>query len=195
MLSFQSALLSELEFHPVTPERWPDLAALFGERGACGGCWCMWWRLNRSQFVQQKGQANKESLKKLIDAGEIPGLLAYTQEKPIAWCSLAPRETYPILERSRILQRVDDQAVWSIVCLFVARPFRRQGITPALLRAAIEYAGRQGAKIVEGYPVEPRKGNMPDVDIWIGVASSFRKAGFVEVLRRSPTRPIMRYFI
>jgi GNAT superfamily N-acetyltransferase len=182
-----------LEVHPVTTERWQDLETLFGERGACGGCWCMWWRMPRSQFEQRKGQANKKALQTLVLSGEVPGLLAYVDGRPIAWCSIAPREAYPALERSRILKRVDDQPVWSVTCLFVARPFRRKGVTPKLLRTAVEYAKEHGAKIVEGYPVEPKQASMPDTFAWTGLASAFRTTGFVEVLRRSETRPIMRY--
>jgi GNAT superfamily N-acetyltransferase len=186
--------LQDLEFHPVTAERWHDLETLFGERGACGGCWCMWWRLKRSEFERQKGRANREALRAIVASGEIPGILAYAGGEPIGWCAVAPRETYPTLERSRNLKRVDDQPVWSVVCFFVARPFRRKGVTVGLLQAAVEYAAQNGAKIVEGYPAEPKK-DTPDVFVYTGLASAFRKAGFVEVLRRSETRPIMRYFI
>ncbi len=184
-----------LEFHPLIPERWNDLETLFGERGACGGCWCMWWRLKRSQFEKQKGQENKKAFKKIVNSGEIAGLLAYINNQPIAWCSIAPRETYSVLERSRILKRIDDEPIWSVVCFFVAKPFRRKGITVKLLLAAIEYAKECNARIVEGYPLEPRKASMPDPFAFNGLAATFRKAGFVEVLRRSETRPIMRYFI
>lgn len=183
---------SSLEIHPLTPERWSDVEKLFGERGACGGCWCMWWRLTRSQFTKQKGAGNKKALRKIVAAGRVPGLLAYAGSQPIAWCSMAPREDFPVLERSRILKRVDNAPVWSVVCFFVARPFRRKGVTVKLLRAAVEYARARGARIVEGYPVEPRKGAMPDVFAYTGTASAFRKAGFTEVLRRSQSRPIMR---
>lgn len=179
-------------FHPLTPDRWRDLETLFGERGACGGCWCMWWRLKRSQFNQQKGEKNKRAFKKIVAAGEIPGIIAYVDNQPVGWCALAPRETYLVLANSRILQPVDEQPVWSITCFFVARRFRRKGVSVALLRAAAEYAGKHGAKIVEGYPVEPKQGKMADVFVWSGLASAFRQAGFVEVLRRSETRPIMR---
>jgi len=192
-----------LEFHPVTVKRWKDLVSLFGERGACGGCWCMWWRLSRSQFNKQKGEGNRKALKKIVDSGEIPGILAYADGEPIGWCSVAPRERFSTLERSRILKRVvenpaeggDEKPVWSVVCFFVAKPFRRKGVTVKLLKAAVEYAKKRGAKIVEGYPIEPKKGKMPDVFANTGLASAFRQAGFVEVLRRSETRPIMRYFI
>jgi len=191
----KAALSPVLEFHPLTPERWKDLEALFGQRGACGGCWCMWWRLKRSQFEKQKGQENKKTFKKIVDSGEIPGLLAFANGQPIAWCSVAPRETYPVLERSRILKRIDDKAVWSVVCFFVAKPFRHKGVTLKLLKAAVKYAKECNARIIEGYPVEPKKTSMPDVFAFTGLAATFHKAGFVEVLRRSETRPIMRYFI
>ena len=153
----------------------------------------MWWRLKRSQFEKQKGLENKKALKKIVDSGEIPGILAYTNGQPIAWCSVAQRETYPVLERSRILKRIDDEPVWAVVCFFVAKSFRRKRVTEKLLRAAIKYVSKQGGKIIEGYPVEPKKNQMPDAFAWTGLVSAFRKAGFVEVLRRSPTRPIMRY--
>lgn len=194
-MSSRRVEISDLEFYPLTLERWADLERLFGERGACGGCWCMWWRLKRSEFEQQKGEGNRRALKKTVDSGEIPGILAYATGQPIAWCSVAPRKVYSALERSRTLKRVDDKPVWSIVCFFVAKPFRRRGVTMKLLRAAIEYVGKQGGNIVEGYPVEPKKAHIPDGFAYTGLASTFRKAGFVEVLRRSETRPIMRYMI
>ena len=153
----------------------------------------MWWRLKRSQFEKQKGEANKRAFKRIVAAGHVPGLLAYAGSQPIGWCALAPRKTYPVLERSRTLRRVDEKPVWSVVCFFVARPFRYQGVAVKLLRAAVEYARERGAGIIEGYPVEPKRGRMPDAFVWTGVASAFRQAGFVEVLRRSETRPIMRY--
>lgn len=189
------APLPNLEFHPVTPKRWSDLAKLFGERGACGGCWCMYWRLTRTQYDRQKGLANKQALKSLVDSGQTPGLLAYAHGEPIGWCSIGPRENYSALERSRVLKRVDERPVWSVVCFFVAKPFRCRGVTSRLLKAAVTYAKKNGARIVEGYPVEPKTGKMPDVFAYTGLPSAFREAGFVEVLRRSETRPIMRYFL
>ena len=185
----------DLEFHPVTANRWRDIERLFGERGACGGCWCMWWRVPRSRFVQQKGAGNRRAFKRLVEAGETPGLLAYCDGEPVGWCALAPREAYPRLERSRILKPVDAEPVWSVTCFFVARPFRRRGVTVALLKAAVAYAKAHGARIVEGYPVEPKGTRMPDPFVYTGLASAFRKTGFVEVLRRSQTRPIMRYTV
>jgi GNAT superfamily N-acetyltransferase len=184
-----------LAFHPVTPERWIDFEKLFGPRGACGGCWCMWWRLKRSEFEKQKGAKNKRAMKKIIASGEVPGILAYADGQPVGWCAVGPRESYPVLQRSPTLKPVDDQLVWSITCFFVARPYRRRGVSRELLEAAVAYAGKRGARIIEGYPVEPKMGQLPDAFAWIGLPSTFRKVGFVEVLRRSPTRPIMRHMV
>jgi GNAT superfamily N-acetyltransferase len=135
----------------------------------------MWWRLARSEWVRGK-------------------LLAYANGQPVGWCALAPRSSYPRLEGSRTLKPVDTQPVWSITCFFVARRWRRQGITKALLQAAVAFAREHGAQWIEGYPVEPEK-PQADVFVFTGLASAFRKAGFAEVARRSPTRPIMRYQI
>ena len=185
-------VLSGLEFHPLTPERWADFEQLFGERGACGGCWCMWWRLQRSEFERMKGEGNKEAMRRIVNSGQIPGILAFKKGEAVGWCSVAPRSHFPVLNRSRILKEVDTTPVWSVVCFFVVRSHRRQGISVELLRAAARYVEGRGGRVVEGYPVEPRKQRMPDVFVWSGLASAYRQAGFVEVARRSPTRPIMR---
>jgi len=182
-----------LTFQPVTPSTWLDLERLFGPRGACCGCWCMYWRLPRSQFDAQQGELNRRDLHKLVDSGRIPGLLAYRDENPAGWCCIAPREEFSTLGRSRVLKPVDDQPVWSVVCFFIARSERHKGLTVELLNAAVSYAALQGARIVEGYPVEPKAGKSPDVFAYTGLASAFTRVGFVEVARRSATRPIMRY--
>jgi len=155
----------------------------------------MYWRLRRADFEKKKGAGNKRALKKLVTSGSQPGVLVYAEGKPVGWCAIAPREAYPVLERSRVLARVDHEPVWSVPCFFIARPFRRQGLTARLLRAAVEFARHTGAKIVEGYPVAPRQGVMPDVFAYTGLVSAFRRAGFVEVARRSETRPIMRFYL
>lgn len=184
--------MPKLEFHPLTPERWADLEKLFGPRGATGGCWCMYFRLPGKTYEQNKGEINRRMLKGLVDSGEPPGILAYAGVEPVGWCSLAPRPEYTRLEKSRILKPVDERPVWSVVCFFVAKAYRRQGVTVRLLRAAVEYAASQGAQIVEGYPLDPPEGNVPDVFAYHGLLETFRQAGFVEVERRSPTRPILR---
>jgi GNAT superfamily N-acetyltransferase len=151
----------------------------------------MVWLLPRAQFKRQKGEQNRQALKQIVDSGRAPGILAYAGAEPVGWCALAPREVYPTLGRSRVLAPVDDKPVWSIVCLFVAKPFRNKGVSKALLEAAVKYAREQGARIVEGYPFEP-KTRLPDPFVWTGLTSAFIRAGFKEVLRRSKSRPIMR---
>lgn len=182
----------KFECHPLTLNRWGDLEALFGPRGACGGCWCMWWRRRRSVFEAGKGADNKRAFKRLVRSGASPGLIGYVDGKPAGWIALAPREDYPALGRSRILKPVDAAAVWSVTCFFIARDHRRRGVSVRMLKAAVRFAKSQGARIVEGYPTEPKQTASPDAFVWTGLASGFRKAGFEEVLRRSPTRPIMR---
>jgi len=184
--------LAKLTFRPATPSRWGDMEELFGERGACGGCWCMAWRLSRADYEAGKGAPNRQVLRQLVTSGRRPGVLAYLGRKPVAWCAVAPREQYSYLGRSRVLSPVDDRRVWSISCLFVLRPFRRKGISVRLLHAAAELAGKQGARIVEGYPVKPAMAKTPDPFLWTGIPSSFERAGFTEVARRSRTRPIFR---
>lgn len=179
--------------YPLTPERWQDFETLFGPKGACAGCWCMWWRLRRSEWEKQKGEGNKQAIRRIVESGEVAGVLAYHEGSPVGWCSLAPRERFPVLGRSRILKPVDDRPVWSVTCLFIAKDWRRQGITLRLLNAAIEYARANGAKILEAYPIDTSKDNYPAVFASTGFYSTFQKAGFEECARRSDTRPIMRY--
>ncbi len=179
-------------FHTLTPDRWSDFEKLFGPRGATGGCWCMYWRLTRTQYEEQHGELNRRNMKALVDSAVVPGILAYSSDEPVGWCSVAPREEFPTLARSRVLKPVDDQSVWSVVCFFIARSQRRMGLTVQLLRASIEYARANGAHILEGYPVEPKDGKAPDVFMYTGLFSAFKQAGFTEVMRRSETRPIMR---
>jgi len=152
----------------------------------------MWWRRTRADYEAQKGAGNRRALRDLVARGAVPGLLGYDDGKAVAWCALAPREAYPRLERSRILKPVDDQRVWSIVCFFVSRSHRQRGVSGEMLRAAVEWVGRQGGSILEGYPVEPESGRVAPLFAYTGLARTFRSAGFVECARRSPTRPIMR---
>ncbi|HSK07974.1 MAG TPA: GNAT family N-acetyltransferase [Vicinamibacterales bacterium] len=184
--------LSDVVIHPATPSRWAHVERLFGERGACGGCWCMVWRLRRAEFVAGKGGPNRRRLRELVEGGRKPGVIAYLGRDPIGWCAVAPRSDYVALARSKVLAPLDDAPVWSISCLFVLKPFRRRGLSAALIDAAADLAARRGATVVEAYPVGTGANKVPDVFAWTGLPSAFLRAGFVEVARRSPTRPIMR---
>ena len=180
-----------IEFHPATPARWRDLERLFGPRGACAGCWCMWARLPRAEFQAGVGAKNKRALRRVVAAGEPPGILAYVNGEPAGWCGLGPRADFRRLEKSKVLAPVDDRPAWSVVCFFVARPYRRQGLSVRLLREAVRHAAARGATLVEGYPTDTRS-RAADAFVWTGLASAFERAGFREVARRSRTRPIMR---
>lgn len=187
--------LASVSIWPATPDRWKDLAALFGPRGACAGCWCMWWRLSQAEFEHRKGAGNRRGLHRLVLAGKSPGLLAYVDGQAVGWCCVGLRETFPRLERSRVLARVDARNVWSIVCFYIARGYRRQGLSIALTRAAVDFARLGGAEIVEAYPIDSRTQAYPDPYAYTGLVGTFREAGFREVVRRSPKRPIMRRFL
>lgn len=182
----------KLAFHPLTLERWADFERLFGERGACGGCWCTYWLQSRSEYERRKGAGNKRLIKSNLRSGFTPGLIAYHDDKPVAWCAVAPRESYPTLARSRVLKPVDDKPVWSLVCFFVRRDYRRRGVSVKLLKAAADHVREQGGRILEGYPEEPSAKGLPDAFAFTGLASAFKKAGFREVARRGKRRPIMR---
>jgi GNAT superfamily N-acetyltransferase len=155
----------------------------------------MWWRLTQKEFDAQKGDTNRLAMHDIVASGEVPGILAYHDDDSIGWCSVAPREEFPRLGRSRILKPVDEQSVWSVVCFYVAKRYRRRGVSTRLLEASVDYVRSRGGSVVEGYAVEPRKDELPDIYGYHGLAAAFHQAGFVEVARRSETRPIMRYEI
>jgi GNAT superfamily N-acetyltransferase len=182
----------KLRFRALTAKNWEDLAALFGERGACGGCWCMFWHQSSAEYQQLKGNGNRNALRKRLKNGATPGIIAYAGHEPIGWCAVEPRDHYARLLAARTLKPIDHQPVWSITCFFVKRGYRRQGITVALLQAALAHIQRHKGRIAEGYPIEPKSGQTADAFAYTGLASAFRKAGFSEVARPSATRSIMR---
>ena len=184
-----------LTFKPLDEKAWSDFEILFGKRGACGGCWCMSWRLKTSEFEKQKGAGNKKAMRSLVQKNEQIGIIAYMDKKPIGWCAVAPRETFIRLDNSRVLKRIDDEPVWSITCFFITKEFRRKGLSTELLNGVINFCKKKKVKILEGYPIVPYNKNIPAAFAWTGIPISFEKAGFKEVERRSKSRPIMRYYL
>jgi len=187
-------MTSELSFHPLKRNLWTDFEELFGPHGACAGCWCMFWKLRGKAYDEARGYETRQMHKSIVDSGVVTGLLAYLHGEVVGWVAVEPRSAYEKLAYSRALKPVDDQPVWSVTCFFVAKKFRRQGITVELLKATLEHVRRQGGKIVEGYPVDTQK-NMPAPFVYTGTASAFEQAGFKEVARHTPTRPIFRFVI
>lgn len=152
----------------------------------------MSWRLPRKVWERGKGEGNRKARRRIVIRGDEPGVLTYSNGEPIGWCSIAPRQVFVTFERSRVLKPVDDQPVWSISCLFIARPWRRKGVSVKLIQATVKFARQRGAKIVEAYPVVPYTESMPDAFAWTGLVASYEKAGFKEAARHSKSRPIMR---
>jgi GNAT superfamily N-acetyltransferase len=184
-----TAPMSNLEFHPVSEDRWADLTALFEQHGNTNYCWCMRWRLKSAQFKQLNAAGRRNELETLVRANTPIGVLGYHQGKPAGWCSIAPRETYALLEGSRTLKRIDNLPTWSVVCFFVDPVLRGQGLTVKLLQAAVTYAVSQGATVIEGYPVEPDQSYR-----FMGSPSVFAQAGFREAGMAKNGRRIVRLF-
>jgi GNAT superfamily N-acetyltransferase len=182
-----------LEIHPLTPDRWDDLVTVFDRPGDPKGCWCMFYRVRGRDFERRWGRGNREDFRGVVEDGPPPGLLAYRDGAPVGWCAVAPRDAYPRILRSRVVGPVDDApACWSIVCFYVVRDERRGGLAAALLEAAVAFAATHGAAAVEGYPKDTAGGTKHANEMFVGSMSMFAAAGFKEVARRSPTRPIMR---
>jgi GNAT superfamily N-acetyltransferase len=182
---------SNITIHPLKPDRWADLETLFGPSGADGGCWCMWFRLRRSEMARSTNAKNKAALKRIVGSGHPPGLIAYVDGKPAGWVSLDPRERYAMLMHGRIWKPLDDTPVWSIVCFVVGKPYRRQGVMSRPLDAAVDYARDHGAETLEAYPVDATE-ELTGYDGFTGIASVFKRAGFREAGRMSNGRPVVR---
>jgi GNAT superfamily N-acetyltransferase len=175
---------------PLDSETWPDLEELFGLPGGSivRGCWCMYYR----RSGKQDGAADsKAQLRAICDEGRVPGLVGYLRDRPVGWISLGPREEYLKLQRSPVMKPVDDAEVWSIVCTYVAKAYRGQGLQHRLLAGAIDFARDHCVRLLEAYPVDKPQRSHDDF-MFFGSRSLYERAGFTEVVRRSPTRIVMR---
>jgi GNAT superfamily N-acetyltransferase len=186
-----------LVVRPLTPARWPDLEALFAARGCsvARGCWCMYYRISGKYALTRPSDGQrrsaKEALRALAPADPPAGLLGYRGRTPVGWISLGPREDFAKLAKSPVMKPVDDQRVWSIVCFVVPSEYRGQGVAAELLEGAIAYARKRGVTLLESYPVDKAQPSAADAP-WFGSQRMFDQAGFGEVARRRPDRPIMR---
>jgi GNAT superfamily N-acetyltransferase len=191
--NFLERMTVNIKFSPLTPDNWNDFEKLFGTHGACGGCWCMFWRISRKQFYEGCKSQNKLDIKKLVFSGTIPGILGYMDNQAVGWCSIASREEFDSLERSRTLKRIDEKPVWSIVCFFVQKNFHRMGIMGELIRGAVDYARSKGARIIEAYPNMLSSKKQP-AEIYMGDLKTFLKDGFQEAAKAG-SKVIVRKYI
>jgi hypothetical protein len=188
-LSMSRSRPLKLTIRPLTPDLWPALEDLFGPRGACFGCWCMYWRIGRAHRTAPAEQ-NKAALREIVKRGPPPGLLAFDGELPVGWCQLTPRDALPWLDRTWRLKRVDDSPVWCISCFYIRIGYRRRGVTAGLIGEALKIAKRVGAPALEAYPLDADK--TPSAS-GTGYASTFARLGFKTVACHVPPRPIMRH--
>jgi GNAT superfamily N-acetyltransferase len=182
------------EVRPLTEETWADLEELFDLPGGSivRGCWCMFYRtVGQVSIGKAAGPVHKQELHALVCSGATPGLVGYANDTPVGWISLGPREEYRKLERSRVMKAVDEKPVWSIVCTYVAKSHRGHGYQHKLLAGAIDFAREQGVRMLEAYPVDKPERSHDDF-MFFGSRSLYERAGFREVVRRSPTRLVMR---
>lgn len=185
-----------LQAHPLTPERWPDLEAIFNGKGCsqARGCWCMYYRktgAGSGDIAGDQARLNRDALRALVDRGVRPGLVGYRDGEPVGWVSLGPREEFLKLQRSPVMKPLDEEPAWAIICFVVPSPYRGQGVARALLAAATDYARSEGATLLEAFPVD-KPARSDDSFMWFGSRSMFAAAGFEEVARRRPNRPFMR---
>jgi GNAT superfamily N-acetyltransferase len=183
---------ADITVRPLETDDWSTIAQLFGDKGACGGCWCMWPRVPRGGKLWQesKGKPNRDNFRKLIRAGRVHGVLAFAGDEPVGWCSFGPRQDFPRLETVRALKRQSTNDTWSIVCFYILPRWRGCGVATRLLEAATARAFALGAREIEGYPVVPKKGRMPGVFAWTGVPALFERQGYDELDRPEASRPI-----
>ena len=194
-LSSDKEFLEQLTFEPLTKDNWGKFLQLFGNKGACGNCWCMYYRLKKQDYQEGKqDDGNKNAMKEIVWDNRPAGILGFYDGQPIAWCAFAPREDFQKLEKSRVHKRIDDQPVWSIPCFFIDKAFRRHGVCVELLKGVINYARKEGIKIIEAYPTTPTQEKLPDSFVWIGLYKSFERAGFAIVDQTSKNRPMVRFY-
>jgi len=192
---YTQKFLQDLTFEAVSRNNWNKFTILFGAKGACGNCWCMYYRLSKIDFNEGKlNDGNKEAMYELVKQNKSTSIIASYQDVPIAWCAFAPREDFDKLKKSRVHKPIDNEKAWSIPCTFIHKDFRRKGVSVALLKGLIEYAAQINIKIIEAYPTIPTQEKLPDSFAWIGLYKSFERAGFKIVDRTSKHRPMVRFY-
>lgn len=187
----------DLTVRPLTSKTFPDLEALFAQKGCsfARDCWCMGYRLS-GKVIPPKGTSLAEHRKTLIEDRArhkpAPGLIGYDKSgAPVGWVTFGPREEFARLKRSPVMKPVDDTPVWSILCFVVPSPHRGQGVAAEMLSHAVAFAKKSGVPAIEAYPIDKAERSQSQF-LWHGAMSMFEKAGFKEIARRKPERPVMR---
>ena len=186
---------TEWQVRPLKRNDWPMVEALFGERGACGGCWCMFWRLPRGGklWEEMKGEKNRAAFREEVESGKAIGVLAFDDDKPIGWCRLGQRQDFPRLNRSRWIHKDWQPGTWAVVCFYIITKYRRKGVAAALLDEAIQFATTRGALILEAYPAPDRwgkePGKIPPAFAYTGTRALYESAGFEETTPKGNSRP------
>jgi ribosomal protein S18 acetylase RimI-like enzyme len=182
----------ELTIRRLQSTDWPIVEKLFGANGACGGCWCMWWRLpvHGKAWKEAKGERNQQALRSLIEAGQVHAMLAFAGEEPVGWLCFGPRKTFPFLDKSRVLQTGSGDGTWSMVCFYIPSRWRGQGVASQMLAAGTKEAFARGATEIEAYPAVPSSGPLPAAFAYTGVPKLFEKAGYKKIRRPTGQRPI-----
>jgi GNAT superfamily N-acetyltransferase len=187
----QSTAFMKLTVRPLTPSRWHALEHLFGNLGACNGCWCMYWRIGAAYRTNSRAK-NRAAFRRAVKQGPTPGLLAFDGDLAVGWCQLTPREALPWLDKTWRGVASGDESVWSLSCLYVRKGYRRKGVTMTLIQAAIKAAQYARASALEAYPLDADQ--TPSAS-GTGYRSTFARAGFRVVAHRTPARPIMRHYL
>jgi GNAT superfamily N-acetyltransferase len=181
-----------LTFRPLAAELMDALEAIF--RGNWGtGCWCMYPRLTAAQMRNLPGPGSfnrrrRDAMTELARRPIAPGLLAFEDGEPVGWIAIAPRRELSRAAASRATPAVDDHDVWVIPCITVRKTARGRGIAVALIRAAVAYAGENGAPLVEAYPRAGAE-RTGDDNVYFGTELLFRRAGFRVVRQPLENRP------
>jgi ribosomal protein S18 acetylase RimI-like enzyme len=176
-----------IDVRPLTPKRFPDLASLFEEGGDPKWCWCTYFRVRGRDWSNSTRAGNRAELGMLAERADIaPGLIGYRDSRAVGWVSLGPRDGFDRIVHSKVIPKIDERPVWSIVCFAVSASARERGIGRALLDAAVAFARNAGAEAVEAYPIDLAAGEtIPAESAFGGTVSMFRKAGFEVVAERA----------
>ena len=185
----------DVHFEELCPCHWLDVERLFGPNGACGGCWCMYWRAESYKaWRNMKGAGAKRCFKELVQKGKAHGILAFAGDEPVGWCSIGSRRDFPVLQKSKTYKRDDSDHVWSVTCFFIHRRWRRKGLSRGLLKTAVEVMRRRGVKLAEAYPVTTTKDGrrVGSSMAWTGPLTIFEELGFKQVQTTNALKPLVR---